>query len=134
MTEAKYEEIEALRAERRNWEQILRQTEGDLTAYGEGWRDSAAYKEVGELRDRCREEMWAIDVKIAGIEGEDAPARPERAAQPTPERVGDVEDATADLSEVVSGNASDVSGLSDAVAELSQLVSDMKTASTSTGE
>ena len=124
-TEVDYERIEELEGERRTWEQVLRQTEGDLTAYGEGWQDSAAYAEVGRLRDTCREEIWAIDVQIAEERGEEPPERPVRVAPPAPERIADTEDGLAELSEVSSETAITAQDNADAIADLSELVSEL---------
>lgn len=115
--------LNELEGERRGWLQVLEQTKPDLLAYEEGWRTTEAYAEVSALRDRCREEIWKLDVQIAEMTGDEPPERPARTAAPTPERMGDAEDAMADLSEVASESAITAQDNADAIAELSEIVS-----------
>lgn len=117
--------VDELLSEKRGWELLLEQTLGAHTAYEEGWCTTEAYAEVGRLRDRCREEIWGIESQIAEIEGEEPPDRPEKASPPTPERMGDAEDAMADLSEVASAVTITAADNADAIADLSEIVSSL---------
>jgi hypothetical protein len=76
---------------------------------------------VAERRDLCHESIGALEEELAEIEGREYTA-PEKVADGDHVRMGDAEDAIADLSVM----ASDVDeGYGDAIAELSSLVSEL---------
>lgn len=111
------ERIEQIQAEIRTWKQILRQTDEHMAAMRDGWES----EDVSDLRDSCHLHIGQLEAQLAEIEGREYVA-PEKVADADHVRVGDVEDAIADLSEM----ASDVDeGHGDAIAELSELVSEL---------
>ena len=111
------ERIEQLNTEIRTWKQILKQTDECMAAMRDGWES----EDVTDLRDSCREHIGQLESELAEIEGREYTA-PEKVADGDHVRMGDAEDAIADLSEM----ASDVDeGYGDAIAELSELVSEL---------
>lgn len=111
------ERIEQIQTEIRTWRQILKQTDEHMAAARDGWES----EDVTDLRDSCREHIGQLESQLAEIEGREYIA-PEKIADGDHVRMGDAEDAIADLSEM----ASDVDeGYGDAIAELSSLVSEL---------
>ena len=112
------ERIEQLQAEIRTWRQILRQTDDDARAAQEGWD----VDDQATLRDECREGIAEAEEALAEIEGREYTA-PEKVSDGDHVRVGDVEDALADLSELASDTDVNVADVLDAIADLSEYVS-----------
>lgn len=111
------ERAENIQTQLRTWRQLLSQTDEAAAAIRDGWD----MEDVTARRDLCRESIAALEEELARIEGREYVA-PTKVADADHVRVGDVEDALADLSEV----ASDVDeGYGDAIAELSELVSEL---------
>jgi hypothetical protein len=117
MTDETMERIESINTQLRTWRQLLRQTDEAAAMARDGW-DA---EDVAERRDLCHESIGALEEELAEIEGREYVA-PEKVADGDHVRMGDAEDAIADLSVM----ASDVDeGYGDAIAELSSLVSEL---------
>ncbi len=117
MTDETIERIEDLQMQIRTWKQLLKQTDEAAAMARDGW-DA---EDVAERRDLCHESIGALEEELAEIEGREYVA-PEKVADGDHVRMGDAEDAIADLSVM----ASDVDeGYGDAIAELSSLVSEL---------
>lgn len=117
MTAADQERIEQIETQIRTWKQLLKQTDEAAAMARDGW-DA---EDVAERRDLCHESIGALEEELAEIEGREYTA-PEKVADGDHVRMGDAEDAIADLSVM----ASDVDeGYGDAIAELSELVSEL---------
>jgi hypothetical protein len=117
MTDETMERIESINTQLRTWRQLLRQTDEAAAMARDGW-DA---EDVAERRDLCHESIVALEEELAEIEGREYVA-PEKVADGDHVRMGDAEDAIADLSVM----ASDVDeGYGDAIAELSSLVSEL---------
>jgi hypothetical protein len=117
MTDETMERIESINTQLRTWRQLLRQTDEAAAMARDGW-DA---EDVAERRDLCHESIGALEEELAEIEGREYTA-PEKVADGDHVRMGDAEDAIADLSVM----ASDVDeGYGDAIAELSSLVSEL---------
>lgn len=117
MTDETMERIESINTQLRTWRQLLRQTDEAAAMVRDGW-DA---EDVATKRDLCHESIGALEEELAEIEGREYTA-PEKVADGDHVRMGDAEDAIADLSVV----ASDVDeGYGDAIAELSSLVSEL---------
>ena len=117
MTDETMERIESINTQLRTWRQLLRQTDEAAAMARDGW-DA---EDVAERRDLCHESIGALEEELAEIEGREY-AAPEKVADGDHVRMGDAEDAIADLSVM----ASDVDeGYGDAIAELSSLVSEL---------
>jgi hypothetical protein len=117
MTDETIERIEDLQTQIRTWKQLLKQTDEAAAMARDGW-DA---EDVAERRDLCHESIGALEEELAEIEGREYTA-PEKVADGDHVRMGDAEDAIADLSVM----ASDVDeGYGDAIAELSSLVSEL---------
>lgn len=102
------EELEE--SERREYEQLLSQTERERQAHDEGWLSDADYQATAELRDSLRE-------KIAKLDGKGS-----KVADAMPERMTTLEDATAELGQTAAEGAEESSTNGDAIAELAELV------------
>ena len=117
MTDETIERIEDLQMQIRTWKQLLKQTDEAAAMARDGW-DA---EDVATKRDLCHESIGALEEELAEIEGREYTA-PEKVADGDHVRMGDAEDAIADLSVM----ASDVDeGYGDAIAELSSLVSEL---------
>lgn len=117
MTDETMERIESINTQLRTWRQLLRQTDEAAALARDGW-DA---EDVAERRDLCHESIGALEEELAEIEGREYVA-PEKVSDGDHVRMGDAEDAIADLSVM----ASDVDeGYGDAIAELSSLVSEL---------
>ena len=117
MTDETMERIESINTQLRTWRQLLRQTDEAAAMARDGW-DA---EDVADRRDLCHESIGALEEELAEIEGREYVA-PEKVADGDHVRMGDAEDAIADLSVM----ASDVDeGYGDAIAELSELVSEL---------
>ncbi len=117
MTDETMERIESINTQLRTWRQLLRQTDEAAAMARDGW-DA---EDVAERRDLCHESIGALEEELAEIEGREY-AAPEKISDGDHVRMGDAEDAIADLSVM----ASDVDeGYGDAIAELSSLVSEL---------
>jgi hypothetical protein len=117
MTAADQERIEQIETQIRTWKQLLKQTDEAAAMARDGW-DA---EDVSTKRDLCHESIGALEEELAEIEGREYVA-PEKVADGDHVRMGDAEDAIADLSVM----ASDVDeGYGDAIAELSSLVSEL---------
>jgi hypothetical protein len=117
MTDETMERIESINTQLRTWRQLLRQTDEAAAMARDGW-DA---EDVATKRDLCHESIGALEEELAEIEGREYVA-PEKVADGDHVRMGDAEDAIADLSVM----ASDVDeGYGDAIAELSSLVSEL---------
>jgi uncharacterized coiled-coil DUF342 family protein len=120
MTIAEEERIEQLRTELRTWQQILKQTDEHMAAMRDGWES----EDVTDLRDSCREHIGQLESELAEIEGREYTA-PEKVADGDHVRVGDVEDALAELSEMASESDVTIADVLDAIADLSEDVSNL---------
>ena len=117
MTDETMERIESINTQLRTWRQLLRQTDEAAAMVRDGWD----VEDVATKRDLCHESIGALEEELAEIEGREYVA-PEKVADGDHVRMGDAEDAIADLSVM----ASDVDeGYGDAIAELSSLVSEL---------
>lgn len=117
MTDETIERIESINTQIRTWKQLLKQTDEAAAMVRDGW-DA---EDVATKRDLCHESIGALEEELAEIEGREYTA-PEKVSDGDHVRVGDAEDAIADLSVM----ASDVDeGYGDAIAELSSLVSEL---------
>ena len=117
MTDETMERIESINTQLRTWRQLLRQTDEAAAMARDGW-DA---EDVATKRDLCHESIGALEEELAEIEGREY-VTPEKVADGDHVRMGDAEDAIADLSVM----ASDVDeGYGDAIAELSSLVSEL---------
>ena len=111
------ERIESINTQLRTWRQLLKQTDEAAAMVRDGWD----VEDVATKRDLCHESIGALEEELAEIEGREYTA-PEKVSDGDHVRVGDAEDAIADLSVM----ASDVDeGYGDAIAELSELVSEL---------
>ena len=120
MTIAEEERIEQLRTELRTWRQILKQTDEHMAAMRDGWES----EDVTDLRDSCRVHIGQLESELAEIDGREYTA-PVKTSDGDHVRVGDVEDALAELSEMASDSDVILSDVMDAIADLSEDVSDL---------
>jgi predicted nucleic acid-binding Zn-ribbon protein len=114
------ERIEQIQTELRTWKQILKQTDEHMAAMRDGWES----EDVTDLRDSCREHIGQLESELAEIEGREYTA-PEKVADGDHVRVGDVEDALAELSEMASESDVTIADVLDAIADLSEDVSNL---------
>jgi len=117
MTDETMERIESINTQLRTWRQLLRQTDEAAAMARDGW-DA---EDVADRRDLCHESIGALEEELAEIEGREYVA-PEKVADGDHVRMGDAEDAIADLSVMASDVDEDYG---DAIAELSSLVSEL---------
>lgn len=118
MTTLTPEQVESLQTEQRTWRQLLKQTDEAAMAAQDGWD----YEDVTDLRDECWGHIAEIEADLAEAEGREYTA-PEKVSDGDHVRVGDVEDALADLSELASDTDVNVADVLDAIADLSEYVS-----------
>ena len=114
------ERIEQIQTELRTWKQILKQTDEHMAAMRDGWES----EDVTDLRDCCRVQIGQLASELAEIEGREDTA-PEKVADGDHVRVGDVEDALAELSEMASTSDVTIADVLDAIADLSEDVSNL---------
>ena len=117
MTQAQIERIEELQTEIRTFQQLLKQTDADAMAASDGWNT-----DVTDKRDEWREGIASAEEELAELEGREYTA-PEKVHDSDRVRVGDSEDAIADLSDLASETDANLSDVLDALAELSADVS-----------
>lgn len=117
MTDETIERIEDLQTQIRTWKQLLKQTDEAAAMVRDGWD----VEDVATKRDLCHESIGALEEELAEIEGREYTA-PEKVADGDHVRMGDAEDAIADLSVMASDVDEDYG---DAIAELSSLVSEL---------
>jgi hypothetical protein len=120
MTDETIERIEDLQTQIRTWKQLLKQTDEAAAMARDGW-DA---EDVAERRDLCHESIGALEEELAEIEGREYVA-PEKVADGDHVRVGDVEDALAELSEMASTSDVTIADVLDAIADLSEDVSNL---------
>lgn len=120
MTQLTPEQVENLQTEQRTWRQLLKQTDEAAMAAQDGWD----YEDVTDLRDECWEHIARIEADLAEAEGREYTA-PEKVSDSDHVRVGDTEDALAELSEMASESDVTLADLLDAIADLSEDVSNL---------
>ena len=120
MTDETMERIESINTQLRTWRQLLRQTDEAAAMARDGW-DA---EDVAERRDLCHESIGALEEELAEIEGREY-AAPEKVSDGDHVRVGDVEDALAELSEITSESDVTIADVLDAIADLSEDVSNL---------
>lgn len=120
MSESQIEAVERIQGELRSWRQVLRQTDEQVMAAQDGWES----EDVSALRDTCRTNIARLEGELAEIDGREYVA-PEKVGDADHVRVGDVEDALAELSEMASESDVTIADLLDAIADLSEDVSNL---------
>jgi uncharacterized coiled-coil DUF342 family protein len=120
MTDETIERIEDLQTQIRTWKQLLKQTDEAAAMVRDGWD----VEDVATKRDLCHESIGALEEELAEIEGREYTA-PEKVSDGDHVRVGDVEDALAELSEITSESDVTIADVLDAIADLSEDVSNL---------